>query len=183
MRRVLSACAALAGSFMSLPAAMAGVYNLPIGIVGTFGDGTALTGEFSLNSNGYSGGGYIDTLAGQSLGGIAIPGVQFVNLSASPATPDVVTAYFDSYQYIISLTFEHSLATPGLDPFVFDAGYSQNPQSAECYPYACAAYGPVDAPSLERLVASGYAYVPEPATAALLGAGLLGLLAARRRHA
>ena len=49
MRRILFACAALAGSFVSLPAAWAGVYDLPIGIVATFSDGTALTGQFSID--------------------------------------------------------------------------------------------------------------------------------------
>jgi hypothetical protein len=183
MRGISFAAAVLAGSFALAPGARADVYNLPIGIVGTFSDGTALTGEFTLNGSGYSGSGYIDTLTGFSLGGTPIQGVEFVYLSTSPATPNVVTAYFDNYRYIISLTFEHSLGTPGFDPFVLDTGYAQIPNSAECYPYACAAYGPVDAPARERLVASGYANVPEPASAALLGAGLTGLLAVRRRQA
>jgi hypothetical protein len=181
MRPIVFACALLAGSFASLSAANAGV-SLPIGIVATFSDGTALTGQFTINDGGYYATGYIGTVAGHALDGTSIPGVEFALIGTSPGTPNVLSANADNYLYDITLTFEHSLQTPGIDPFVLDAGYSQNPQSAECYPYSCAGYQAVDTPSQERLVASGYAYVPEPASAALFGAGLLGLLAARRRQ-
>jgi hypothetical protein len=187
MGRVLFGCAVLAGSFVSLPIAMANVYNLPIGIVATLSDGTALSGEFTLNQYGYVEDGTVDTLAGYALDGTTpISGGDFVSLNIENNTNNVLLGGTGAYS--LTLTFEYSLGTPGLDPFVLDAGYSQNPRSGECYPYACNDYGGIDNPSKERLVASGYAMVPEPASAVLLGVGLpgaalLSLLAGRRRQA
>jgi hypothetical protein len=186
MRRIVI----LAVSVLSFSAAKAApIYNLPIELFdATFSDGTAFSGVFTLNAYGYMGGGYLRTAAGVALDGATAMGAYLFiaspasnELSASPAAPDVLQAHGSASPYLINITFDHSLGTPGMDPFVIDAAYLQNPNSAECYPYACYNYGPVDAPSKERLVATGYAYVPEPVSAALFGTALLGLGAARRR--
>ena len=114
MRRILFASAILAGSIGSLSGAKADVYNLPIGIVATFSDRSALTGQFSLDQYGFvNGGGYIDTVAGLALdGGTQMPAVEFTGFNVVSGVTDTVIAA-SSGTFILTLTFAHSLATPG----------------------------------------------------------------------
>jgi len=173
------------------------MYGLPIDILDArFSDGTILTGEFVLNPYGYIASGWLTTRDGYGLDGTTpIVGVTFVSsatsagLARSPTTtPNVL--YASAGPYLMTLTFQHDLGTPGANPFLLDAfdpqsplsSYKQTPVSAECQDYSCHGYGDVDTPGNERLLVSGVAMVPEPAAFALLGGPAFGLLVARRRR-
>src|SRR5690349_3889900 len=179
---LLRTTAMILAAGLAMPGASAApVYGLPIDILDArFSDGTTLTGEFVLNPYGYVGSGWLTTQDGYGLDGTTpFAGVTFATstfvFGIDPAhAPNVL--HVDAGPYIMTLTFEHDLGTPGANPFVLDTSYTQTPLSAECQNFACSSLGN------ERLIVSGIAMVPEPAAAALLGGPLPGLLVARRRR-
>ena len=181
----------LPAGLLSAPAHAAPQYNLPIDVFGTFRAGTSLTGEFSLNVYGYVNPGWsFQTSDGTALDGFTvITGENFSaangDYAAATGAPDTFAISLNnaSYSLLLYMTLDHPLNVPGLDPFILDAGYAQNPLSGECTPYSCVDYPDLDAPGKERLLVSGYAYVPEPASIVLLGAGVIGLGLVRRRQA
>jgi hypothetical protein len=188
MRWLIRTTAIILAAGVAMPGASAAlVYGLPIDILDArFSDGTTLTGEFMLNPYGYVAYGWLTTQDGYGLDGITpIAGFTFATSALAFGVEDSVDApnvlHIDAGPYIMTLTFEHDLGTPGANPFVLDASYAHTPLSAECQSFSCSGLGGVDTPGNERLIVSGVAMVPEPATAALLAGPLLDLLATRRR--
>jgi hypothetical protein len=185
MRWLLRTSAVSLAAGVAMPGASAApVYGLPIDILDArFSDGTTLIGTFMLNPYGYIAYGWLTTQDGYGLDG-STPFVGFTYATSTLAfgvgridpyaAPNVL--HVDAGSYILTLTFEHDLGTPGANPLVLDTSYTQTPRSAECQNFSCSS------PGNERLLVSGVAMVPEPAAAALLGGPAFGLLVARRRR-
>ncbi len=133
-----------------------------------FSDGTALTGDFSINGSGYLG-----TWDVTSLDGTGITGNEYtpsINATYSPGDTSI-TFYRPSYIGFLTLTFAHALNGTA------DAILSGATSSFECSGYSCATPN-------RYVVADGSPMlaVPEPAAWAMMVLGVGGIGGALRRR-
>ena len=153
---------ALAASALALGVSSASA-NIRWVVQGTLSDGATLSGYFNLNSYGYLAGYDLETSAGPTLpaksytsGGATTPGGNYVDFTPSGRE--------------LRLNFANPLNMPApLDALL--------PTSFECQSFACS--GPT---SPERLIVSGFASAPEPASWTLMLTGFAGIGFATRRR-
>ncbi len=165
--RALSA--ALLAGFCA--AAVPGAHAYPVTLSlenATFDDGGTASGIITLNTLGYLGPFDVTTTAGTSLPGFTYP------VAGGPAgnivNPGSVIDLFGASSAVdLHLVFVDVLQANGntTDQLVLGASY-------ECSSFACTG-------ASQRFFTSGDVSIPEPVSMAILGTGLLGLAAARRR--
>jgi hypothetical protein len=183
--------AAIVGAvvFAAVGSAGATVSGEPIWLEGaTFTDGTAITGEFALNTYGYNddtSGWFFDTSVGTSLNATPIAEFDFLSAGGTSAAVQTPPGSGLTYEVVFGngssseqlyLTFAHALDIGGPDPLIIgpSAVDPATPDSGECAGFSCSL-------SNERLIAGGFAEVAEPTSLAILGPGILGFGILQRR--
>ena len=142
----------------------------------TFDDGTTATGVISLNVYEYLSAPLTVTTVNGAISGYTYSLPDPTNLTGGDTIVDLSRGaphYYDGYLHLV---FADPLDTAaGVDPLVLGGA------SYECNGYASYPAGVAVCGGTSRAVTAGMAAAPEPATLAVLGAGLLGLGLIRRR--
>lgn len=172
---VLRAVSAGATMVLALAAAPANALPITYNFSGVFDDGQTAMGQLSLDSYGYnSDPTTITTTDGSITGYIYVLGTDPINISPDKTTVDFSRSVPNYYQGFLHLVFDHPLTDGTLDDLVAA-------QSFECDGYDDG-FGNCTG-DIRYFTSGSAAPAPEPATLAILGAGLAGIATRRRKRA